>query len=170
MSVYAIPAVDAVLAVASALLAVRESGSNSGRFVNYIQRYGGGKDGEPWCSYFIYFVAHHALRSAWPLPRTGSCDILLRDAERQGLVVENAVRGGLFFVMNKDNTNDAVHVGFVDEVKPERGPHAFYTCEGNSNEMGSREGVGVFHNLRGMPDDHRPYVFADWEQALRRPP
>lgn len=166
---YAISAADAVLAVAASHLAVREVPQNRGRFVEYIQRYAGGKPGDPWCAGWVYYCGHHMLKDAWPLPRTMSCDVLLRDAERQGLIVDTPKAGCLFLVINPKNSNDAVHVGFVERPRPDKGAVAFETLEGNSNDLGERDGIGVFRNVRGTPEDKRLYRFVDWEAALAVP-
>ena len=168
----ALRVVDAVLRCAASHLAVREVPGNHGRFVNAIQAYAGGKDGEPWCADWVYYVAHHMLEDQWPLPRTGSCDVLLRFAETHDLLTERPDVGGLFLVLTPTNLRDAVHVGFVEALHPERGPLAFQSLEGNSNEMGEREGIGVFRNLRGYdafrthPADARHYAFVDWVRLL----
>lgn len=153
--------VDAVLRCAIALLPVREAAANNtGRFVEAIQRYGGGHIGEPWCAYFVYYCGYKMLGESWPLARTGSCDMLMADASRRSFVVPTPVAGGLFFIMK--TKNDATHVGFVRTVEADG--KTFTTVEGNSNDKGHRDGDGVVSNVRGLTGSTR-YVFVDWSKA-----
>lgn len=155
---------DVVLRAAKLLLPVREAQANRGRFVDSIITRAGGKPPEPWCASFVYYVGRGMLQERWPLPKTRSCDVLLEFARNKGVLEEKPVTGGLFLVLKAPH--DAVHVGFVSGMKPEIGPHAFRTIEGNANELGSREGTGVFENDRGGPADKRTYAFVDWEALL----
>jgi hypothetical protein len=139
--------VDAVLAFARGLLPVREAGANRGRFVEAIINYGGGIPGQPWCAYFIYYIGRRMLGASWPLPKTGSCDVLLEWARTRGMLQNTPARGALFLVMK--SPTDATHVGFVDDLMPDRSDTAFLTVEGNSNDKGIRDGDGVVANVRG---------------------
>ena len=167
-----IPAVDAVLAVAASHLAVREAGQNRGRFVEHIQDYAGGEGagGQPWCAYWVYFCGHHALGAKWPLPRTGSVDVLLAYATAHGAIVPAPVRGCLFVTISPKNPTDGTHVGFVRDVPAD--VNGWRTLEGNSNDTGSSEGIGVFSITRGQKPtaagvtDKRIYQFIDWTRLF----
>lgn len=133
-----------VLALARALLPVREAGQNRGRFVEAIIRFAGGEPGEPWCASFVYYCGRKMLGEGWRLPKTRSCDVLLNACKGLGMLSTAPQSGGLFFVMR--TPADATHVGFVDQVLPDG---RFTTVEGNSNDKGHRDGDGVVANVRG---------------------
>lgn len=143
---------DFLVRAARLLLPVREAGQNRGRFVETIIRTAGGKAGEPWCAYFVYYVGHGLFGKQWPLPKTGSCDVLLKHCVDRQMMSPVPIPGGLFFVMRPGSETDAVHVGFVanripDADDDDRDP--FETVEGNSNDKGVRDGDGVVSNVRG---------------------
>lgn len=142
---------DFLVRAARLLLPVREAGNNRGRFVETIIRTAGGKAGEPWCAYFVYYVGEGLFGKQWPLPKTGSCDVLLKHCAERQMMSAVPIPGGLFFVMRPGSEIDATHVGFVanriDEPGGDRDP--FETVEGNSNDKGVRDGDGVVSNVRG---------------------
>lgn len=122
---------------------VKEStGQNDGPWVEAIQRVTGNKRGDPWCASFVSFVLGIAYRGAPPLPRTASCDTLLRAGLERDLLVTNPEPGDIFLVMR--DPRDAVHTGFVTAVSPV----AVKTIEGNTNPAGGRDGWGVFTRER----------------------
>lgn len=153
---------DAVLAVAIACLPVREAEPNRGRFVDSIIEYAGGHPPESWCASFVYYCGRIALGSAWPLPKTRSCDVLLEFARANRLLVTSPVpqRGDVFLVLNSDT--DAHHTGFVESLRPDLGPQAFGTLEGNTNTDGSSNGIGVFRNVRNKVPGRTRYAFIRW--------
>ena len=168
----AIPTREAhiVLAAARLLLPVREikGKNNYGRFVETIQRYGGGVPGQPWCAYFVYYVGHGMLGSEWPMVKTGSCDELLDWATKNSILYDRSdigkgleMKPGLLFLVMKEK-NDATHVGFVEEILPDG---RFTTIEGNSTDRGIRDGDGVVSNTRD-PRGLTWYKFIDWESML----
>lgn len=122
---------------------VKEStGENDGPWVEAIQRVTGNKRGDPWCASFVAFVLGIAYRGAYPLPRTASCDTLLKAGLERNLLTDSPEPGDVFFVMRAPH--DAVHTGFVTAVSPV----AVKTIEGNTNPGGSRDGWGVFARER----------------------
>jgi len=160
-----ITCVDAVLGCAQALRYVHEADDNRGRFVDGINASVGAPYGSPWCASFVYYVGSNALGSVrWPLPRTASCDELLKAGRRAAIVKDAPTKGAVFLVLNPKNPDDAVHTGFV-QVAFERG--AFRSIEGNSNDDGGREGVAVVSNLRGQIGDTRRYLFLDWDSVCK---
>lgn len=158
MTAPTVAAVDAVLGAAAMLMPVRELEGNRGRFIEAMQFFTGGRAGDPWCADLVYYVGAHVLGSVrWPLPRTGSCDEVLRFARARGILRERPARGHVFLVLKSET--DAVHAGFVDGVFDDA---SWRSREGNSNELGAREGIGVYANTRGTSVDTRRYVFVDW--------
>lgn len=150
--------VDAVLGAAAMLLPVREVPRNRGRIVEAMQLFAGGQADEPWCADFLYYVGANVLGSVrWPLPRTSSCDALLSFARAHSVLRDRPTRGDVFLVLRTDT--DAVHTGFVSRTFDDG---SWRTLEGNSNELGERDGVGVFANTRGVVTDRRRYAFIDW--------
>jgi hypothetical protein len=116
--------------------------NNDGPWVEAIQRVTGNKRGDPWCASFVAAVLDMAYGGANPLPRTASCDVLLRHARQHGKVVTDPEPGDVFLVLR--SPMDAIHTGFVTAVYPD----AVGTLEGNTNEGGSRDGWGVFARVR----------------------
>lgn len=117
---------------------------NDGPWVEAIQRVTGNKKGDPWCASFVTFVLDIAFRGKNPLVRTASCDVMLEFARKQGWLTDKPQPGDVFLVMK--TPTDAVHTGVVVSV----GKTSVKTCEGNTNEGGSRDGWGVFLRERRM--------------------
>lgn len=116
--------------------------SNDGPWVEAIQRVTGNRKGDPWCASFVTFVLDIAYRGENPLVRSASCDVLLADAQKKGWLTTTPEPGDVFLVMR--TSTDAVHTGFVTQV----GKLSVRTCEGNTNDGGSRDGWGVFSRQR----------------------
>lgn len=132
--------------------AVREDppGSNRGPEVEaYLAAVGLGP-GHAWCAAFVYWCVAEAAREAGlanPLPRTGGVLELWRRARKAGLPCLAArdaqsrpelVGKGMIFIM--DFGAGKGHTGFVAGLADGR----LATVEGNANDGGSREGIGVF--------------------------
>lgn len=151
--------IQAVLAIARACLPVREAAPNTGRFVDAIIEMAGGRVPESWCADFVYYCGWHILRRDWPLPKTGSCDVLLEFARTNNLLVPTPGPGDVFLVLK--TATDAHHTGFVETLRPDQGPSAWQSLEGNSNSDGSVNGVGVFSNVRNATP-RTSYVYVRW--------
>lgn len=151
--------IGAVLAVARACLPVREAGDNRGRFVEAIIASAGGLPGEPWCASFLYYCGYAVFGRQWPLPMTRSCDVLLEYARTKKILYDKPAAGDVFLVMR--TPTDAIHTGFVEALRPDKGPNAFQTLEGNTNNDGSSNGIGVFSNIRGVTTSTK-YKFVRW--------
>jgi hypothetical protein len=124
---------------------VRElTGANDGDWVEAIQRTTGNRRGDPWCASFVNFVLQMAYRGRNPLPRTASCDVLLKFGRTKGWITAAPSTGDVFLVVK--GPSDAVHTGFVSHVHGE----TVGTIEGNTNSGGSREGWGVFARERPL--------------------
>jgi hypothetical protein len=115
---------------------------NDGPWVEAIQRITGNRRGDPWCASWVAMVLDLAFKGANPLPKSGSCDVLLEFARKRGWLQQEPIVGDVFLLMK--TKTDAVHTGFVTAV----GELAVKTIEGNTNAGGSRDGWGVFARER----------------------
>ena len=146
-----------VLEIATGEIGVREDppGSNKGKRVGEYQRAVGIDPGEPWCVAFIFFCfasAARALKMKNPMEtedcKTGSVlDLWNRARRAKGTQIvlhddalndPSKVKPGMIFAISTGGGNG--HVGFVANVIGNR----LETIEGNTNDGGSREGIGVF--------------------------
>jgi len=153
------PEAEPSLATAALAVAVDEigqmeepPGSNRGPRVDAYARAIGldPADALPWCAAFVYWCFEQAAAAegtANPLVRTaGVLDHWSRARDRGVRVVTGGraksnpelVRPGMIFIM--DFGQGAGHTGLVEEVVGGR----LVTIEGNTNDGGSREGIGVF--------------------------
>ena len=143
------------LALARSQVGVRESpaGSNRGPEVDIYLRAVGlnpAAGSYAWCAAFVYWCFNEAARSAGrpnPLPRTAGVLAhwnragdrgVRRIAPGRAAAQPDLVQPGQVFVM--DYGAGVGHTGFVAEVHAGK----LVTIEGNTNDGGSREGIGVF--------------------------
>ena len=115
---------------------------NDGRWVEAILRLVGQTKGAPWCAAFVCLVLDIAYQGKNPLPKTASCDVLLKFARQKGWLFDAPEVGDVFLLMK--TKTDAVHTGIVTATKA----GAIKTAEGNTNAGGSRDGWGVFARER----------------------
>lgn len=146
-----------VLEIATGEIGVREEppGSNKGKRIGEYQRAVGIDPGEPWCVAFVFFcfaTAARALKKRNPLDqagcKTGSVlDLWNRARRAKGIKLllhddalndPSKVKPGMVFLISTGG--GCGHVGFVASVSGNR----LETIEGNTNDGGSREGIGVF--------------------------
>ncbi len=150
------PILDAVLDVASEEVGVLEepAGSNRGQRVQEFQRAVGISPGDPWCVAFVYWCfAQAAAKVNLTNPmedecRTGSVLDLWNRARcaknvetigsDQALDDPSIVKPGTVFIISTGGGYG--HTGLVSRVVGNR----LETIEGNTNDGGSREGIGVF--------------------------
>jgi hypothetical protein len=148
------PLLAGTLTTARSQIGVMEQppGSNRGPEVDsYIRRVGGNPAGQlPWCAAFIYFCfdeAANAIGRSNPVVKTAGVLDHWAAAVRKGIprissnsAVQNPdlVRPGHIFVI--DTGGGHGHTGLVLEVAGGK----LITIEGNTNDGGSREGIGVF--------------------------
>lgn len=132
-------------------------GSNRGPRVDEYLRAAGldpTKGSYAWCAAFVVWCFEKAARglgAASPVPRTGGVHDMWQRAGRAGLrripydvaIGDPSVvqPGHVFFI---DTGGGRGHVGFVAG----RSGSDFATIEGNTNELGGREGIGVFARTR----------------------
>ena len=130
-------------------------GKNLGPWVRLYMKGYEGPD-FPWCAGFVSFVvkqACDALGAPLPVESTFSCDVLARSAKEgdrfqrgQGMDRSTLKPGSIF--LRKRVAGDWTHTGIVIKATPD----AFMTIEGNTNDMGSREGYEVcrrFQSYKG---------------------
>lgn len=138
--------------LAYAALTIREvpAGSNGGERVESVQRWGGGVRGDSWCAFFVYWagsLAAVASGTQWPLPRTGSCEVLHQFALKNKLIVNAPRKGDVYLLLNDQGR--AHHTGFVTAFHLE----SFDEISGNTSDPSkppSREGFGVFPHSRAF--------------------
>lgn len=150
------PLLSAVLRKAASQVGVMEQppGSNAGPEVGAYLASIGLNPGYAWCAAFVYWCFKEAAQETGepnPCPRTGGVHDLWNKVGKAGLTrispsqlrakPELAAPGQLFFL---DSGGGLGHVGFVEAVQGVN----LTTIEGNTNEGGSRNGVGVFRRTR----------------------
>jgi hypothetical protein len=142
----------AAIGVAQTQIGVREDrpGSNNGREVAAYLDAVGLPPGNAWCAAFVYWCFARAaavLGCDNPVPRTGGVLQQWRRAIARGVPHVEAkaaaddpalvLPGAVFYLSTGGGMG---HTGFVEEVRGGK----LVTIEGNTNDSGSREGVGVF--------------------------
>lgn len=146
----------AVLEIARTQLHVREQplGSNRGPEVDqYIRAVGLNPTGDfPWCVCFVFFCYQRAAEQLGienPMIRTASVLDLWNRAGAAGVprvlhddAINNPalVKPGQIFIIDTPPPGGAGHAGLVEKVISGK----LVTIEGNTNDNGSREGIGVF--------------------------
>ena len=149
------PILQQMLTVAAGEVGIMEvpPGSNRGPKVDiYVSTAGLNPAGQfPWCQCFVYWcfnTAANALSIPNPCVKTGGVQehwnlannvpaarrILPAEAQAQPSLI---VPGTLFLLRTSGTTG---HIGIIQEVSGNQ----LTTIEGNTNDGGSREGVGVF--------------------------
>lgn len=151
----------AVLDIASGEIGVREKplGSNRGpRVDDYIRSVGLNPtdDSYPWCMCFVYFCFKTAASKVGVtnlVPKTGGVHLAWNGSRNLGDTVKvikasearrnpALVKPGMVFFI--DTGGNRGHVGIVSV----NDNGMLETIEGNTNEGGSREGIGVFRRNR----------------------
>lgn len=164
------PLLGKVLEVAAGEVGVREEppGSNRGpRVDEYLRALGldPAQGSFAWCAAFVFWCFRQAadgLGRDNPVIRTGGVLDHWRRAQQQGiprLATTDAVddpgriRPGMIFVLAAGG--GAGHTGLVESVQGGR----LITVEGNTNDDGSREGIGVFRrNGRKIAAINRGFI------------
>jgi hypothetical protein len=169
------PLMKEALRVAGAEVGVLEvpAGSNSGPRVNeYLASVGlnSASGSFPWCAAFIFWcfrqaskslaVANPAIRTAGALDTWNQAGTrgIHRVAATEAADMPSAVGPGMVFVISTGGGKG--HVGLIERVEGT----ILTTIEGNTNEGGSREGIGVFRRTgRRIGQINRGFV--DYGQA-----
>jgi len=148
------PLMQKTLEIATSQIGVMEqpAGSNRGPQVDeYVRRVGLNPAGKhPWCVAFLFFCVDEAAKSLGrnnPMIKTGGVLDHWARAGAQGIprvtkakAEQNPalVKPGHIFTI--DTGGGQGHAGFVLQVTDGK----LITVEGNTNDNGSREGIGVF--------------------------
>lgn len=133
--------INKVLEIAKSQIGVRElTGNNDGPAVEkYLASVGLGK-GYAWCMSFVYWCCKEAYgKDNNPLVKTGG---VLREWNETKLKKSTVPVVGSIFIM--DFGKGTGHTGFVTAINVD----SISTIEGNTNDGGSREGIGVFARTR----------------------
>lgn len=154
--------VTSVLVIARADIGVMESprGSNRGPRVNKMLANVGLGPGYAWCDAAANTWGWEALGNKWPMPMTADCDVTLAFARKRKILSSTPQPGDIFLLLRASDRDDAYHTGIVTAVP---GDGTVKTIEGNTNEAGSSEGVGVFAKIRPINSN---IVFAHWQALL----
>lgn len=164
---YQLPLASLAALVAGDFEGISETeGANRGPAVEWFQKLGNINPGSPWCAAYVNGCAEVAaaiknVRSPLErVPHQGYVEAYHRLGLAEGWVVPASEVGvGDLFLLYDDDRPDPVyggrgrhvHIGFV-----RRPPHdgwEYETLEGNTNEDGSPEGIGVFRRTRPVDDD-----------------
>jgi lysozyme family protein len=155
------------VSVAATQIGVLEQpiGSNCGPQVEQYQAAVGVDKGEPWCAAFAFWCFQQAaisLKRANPIIRTGSVvehwnlarekgvPVVMTEAARQN---PELLRPGMLFIMATGGGTG--HTGIVERIIGGR----LVTIEGNTNDTGSREGIGVFRrSTRNICSINRGFI------------
>ncbi len=136
-------------------------GSNKGPEVNQYLASVGLQPGLYWCAAFVYWSFNEAskkLNRSNPLVKTGHVmSHWNKTAEKKILTVDAAnnpslIKPGHIFILNTGGSSG--HTGLVE--KTEGG--FIHTIEGNSNNSGSRNGIGVFRLQRKIARINRGFI------------
>ncbi|MDD5199089.1 MAG: peptidoglycan-binding protein [Terrimicrobiaceae bacterium] len=165
------PLLAKVLEVAAGEIGTMEKppGSNRGERVEMYQRGVGIGPGDPWCAAFVYYCFATAAKSLgaknpllekacrtgcvltlWNLARANGVPTITRD---EALDDPSRVKPGMIFILSTGGGQG--HTGLVARVSGNR----VETIEGNTNDGGSREGIGVFRRTgRSVASINRGYI------------
>jgi peptidoglycan hydrolase-like protein with peptidoglycan-binding domain len=162
------PLLAGALEFAAGEIGVREEplGSNKGkRVVEYQASVGIPGGGEPWCAAFVYFCFQQAAAKLGvknPVIKTASVLDHWNTARDQGIkrvlhddAVQNPalVKPGMIFIISTGNGTG--HTGLVESISGTK----LVTIEGNTNDDGSREGIGVFRRSgRSIDSINRGFI------------
>ncbi len=155
------------VAVANSQIGVLEQplGSNRGPQIEQYQAAVGIDKGEAWCAAFTYWCFQQAADSLqksnpviktgsvvqhWDLARQKGIPVVMTSAARQD---PELLKPGMIFIMATGGGTG--HTGIVEKVIGGR----LVTVEGNTNDNGSREGIGVFRrNTRNVASINRGFI------------
>jgi len=133
--------------VAKSQLGVKEVGTtNTGVEVDQYLASVGIEPGHAWCAAFVYWCFDKAARTVGvpnPLPKTGYCPNIESWAKDRGILVPTPQAGDIFLVRRVpagERHVRACHTGIVTRVTGGK----VKTVEGNTNDTGSANGIGVF--------------------------
>jgi len=127
-------------------------------------------EGDAWCSAFVYYCIKMACYKLGikeiPYEREGiyavSCPKIDEWARKNNIFYHNTPeRGDAFLLVDSIS---AYHIGFVTNVNGDD----VYTIEGNTNDDGSANGIGIFKNTR--PNNSNIKFVKWWQLAGKETP
>lgn len=129
---------------------VRELPENRGQRVEAIQKWCGGKSGDSWCCHFATMILDIWYEGKSPIPRTGSCDVVLETARQDQRLSEEPRVGDLYLRLRAKH--DANHIGIVTDVS-QWDDNVIGTLSGNTSPDGlSSNGDGVYERAINVSD------------------
>jgi uncharacterized protein (TIGR02594 family) len=137
-------------------IGVKETGGNNmGPRIDQYMRTVGLKQGYPWCSGFVKFVFDSA-----GIHTPGANAMAMSWFKKEKIIKSRTTdlktpRKGDLFSLHYPNLGRIGHVGFVETYSSNK----TVTVEGNTNDVGSREGDAVMRRFRNTK---QIYSFADW--------
>jgi len=143
----------AAMNIAGTQVGVREAtGHNDGTAVEgYLASVGLGK-GYSWCMAFVYWCVKQAALAAGipnPLEQTGG--VLEEWNSGRGQHIEkHSIQAGDIGILDLGSGHG--HTFFITGAWPEQ--DLIHTIEGNTNDDGSADGIGVFRRQRRISDPH----------------
>ncbi len=155
-----------VLRIANSQLGVRENPPNSNRGLEvskYLKSVGLNANAGhySWCMAFVYWCFDEAFENLWkanPLVKTGGVLRQWNETKNKKIRKQDAVNNpslvkpGFVFIRNYGSGKG--HTGIITSVN---GGY-IETIEGNSNNNGSREGVGVFKLTRKIASIENGFI------------
>ncbi|WP_425617944.1 peptidoglycan-binding protein [Anatilimnocola sp. NA78] len=139
--------VEKAVQIALAENGVREepAGSNRGAKVDAYNAAAGVGNGALWCMSFVYWSFQQAAAQTGqtnPMPKTAYCPFLYQWAKDHQKLVTTPQRGDIFLVKGlREGKPSVIHTGIVTGG-------SINTVEGNTNNDGSSNGIGVFTRTR----------------------
>lgn len=132
---------------------VRETdGANRGSWVNFLQRFCDGVEGDSWCADLESVVEDIAYKGHPKTPRSGSCQVKLEYCMKKEWVVAEPQVDDLYFFVNADG--HAHHIGVVTAPYPKLAGIA-----GNTSALGiSSNGDGCYEHALTLPRAHIVFV------------
>ena len=145
-------------------------GSNRGP---WVRLYCDGNDGREWawCAGFVSLIVRQAyfyFDKKPPMEGSVSCDTLAAQGKSAGLFIKGQdLRSGKIKVadltfplifLRKKTHNDWNHTGFVMGVEGEGKDLVFITIEGNTNNLGHREGVEACARRRSVASGNYDFL------------
>lgn len=136
-------------------IGVREVGNNGGEIVGQYQKTTGNRSGDSWCASFVKWVY---LQCGINLPINGAAKSCFN---KNGLIYyQNKFleepRPGDIFTIYSTSEKRICHTGLYRGYYNSR---IYTTIEGNTNDNGSSNGIGVFKRLRSYK---ATYAISRW--------
>lgn len=135
-----------ILDVAASQVGVREiNGTNTGKEVNAYLASVGLAPGQYWCAAFVYWCIEQTDYVVNPLKKTGGVLAMWKDVPVQ--FRNTSPKPGYLGIINLGKGMG--HIFFVDKIIS---ADTIQTIEGNTNNNGSNNGIGVFKLSRNIHD------------------